>query len=45
MRLEKRKFGYKAGKVNVTNLRLESWSKEETLYRVYTRELDRELCT
>ena len=29
----------------ITNLRPQSWSKGKTLYRVYTRELDRELCT
>ena len=45
MGLGKKKFGYKVRKVNVTNLRLKSWSKEGILYRVYTRELDRELCT
>ena len=30
---------------DVTNLRLQGWPKERTLYRVYTRELNRELCT
>ena len=30
---------------SVTNLSLQSWTKERTLYRVYTRELDRELFT
>ena len=29
----------------IMNLRPQCWSKERTLYRVYTRELDRELCT
>jgi len=29
----------------VMNLRPQSWSKEETLYRVYIRELNKELCT
>ena len=30
---------------NVTNLSPQSWTKERTLYRVYTRELNRELFT
>ena len=29
----------------IMNLRSQCWSKERTLYRVYTRELNRELCT
>ena len=33
------------GQEHVTNLEPWGWSKERTLYRIYIRKLNRELCT